>query len=203
MATRFPTRQGMTLEAFLKWPRIDEKPYLEYCDGRIEVKVSPQRRHGVIEKNMTWALDRFAAPAKLGAAYPELRCTFGGRSIVPDVVFQLEANIPVDEMGLLLDESVLPPDIHVEIRSPDQSARKTREKLEHSIANGCPLGWYIDPERRTVDVYRPGMAPQRLAADGHLDGAPVLPGFGLSVEEIFGWLGHRTQPPAGPGADPR
>ena len=39
----------MTLEEFLRWSRIDEKPYLEYHDGRIEVKVSPQRKHSLIE----------------------------------------------------------------------------------------------------------------------------------------------------------
>ena len=42
MATHPRTKSSMTLEAFLRWPRIDEKPYLEYHDGRIEVKVSPQ-----------------------------------------------------------------------------------------------------------------------------------------------------------------
>jgi Uma2 family endonuclease len=198
MATRSQARTGMTLEEFLNWPRIDEQPYLEYHDGQIEVKVSPQRKHSAIQWNLTTALNQFANPSALGAAYPELRCTFAGRSIVPDVVFQLEANIPLDEKGELLDECLIPPDIHIEIRSPDQSVKKTRQKLEHSVANGCPLGWYIDPERRTVDVYRPGLAPERLPADGFLDGAPVLPGFRVAVTEVFGWLIHRR-----PEADPR
>jgi Uma2 family endonuclease len=188
MATRSRARTGMTLEEFLKWPRIDEQPYLEYINGRYEVKVSPQRKHSAIELELAWALAQFAKPSALGKAYPELRCTFAGRSIVPDIVFQLKANIPRDDKGEVLNECFIPPDIHIEIRSPDQSPKKTREKLEHSIANGCPLGWYIDPERRTIDVYRPGQPPERLAADGSLDGAPVLPGFRLPAAEVFGWL---------------
>jgi Uma2 family endonuclease len=203
MATRSRARTGMTLEEFLKWPRIDEQPYLEYFDGRIEVKVSPQRKHSVIEKRMIQALDQFAEPSGLGSAYPELRCTFAGRSIVPDIVFQLEVNIPRDEQGEVLNECFVPPDIHIEIRSPDQSPKKTGEKLEHSLANGCPLGWYIDPERRTIDVYRPGLAPERLPADGFLEGAQVLPGFRMPVGDIFGWLKDRPRNPADPGADPR
>ena len=54
MATRLRRPgQGMTLEEFLRWPRIDEKPYLEYVDGRIEVKVSPKGSIAVIEMRMT------------------------------------------------------------------------------------------------------------------------------------------------------
>jgi len=203
MASDSKTRTGMTLEEFLRWPRIDDKPYLEYYEGRIEAKVSPQRKHSVIEKNLIVALDRFADPTGLGEAFPELRCTFAGRSIVPDIVFHLEANIQVDENGEVVNECLIPPDIHIEIRSSDQSVKKTREKLEHSVAHGCPLGWYIDPERRTIDVYRAGRPPERLAPDRTLDGAPVLPGFRLAVSEVFGWLRHRIQKPAGPEADPQ
>jgi Uma2 family endonuclease len=203
MATHSRTRSSMTLEEFLKWPRIDEKPYLEYYEGRIEVKVSPQRKHSIIEMRLLDALSRFAEPSRLGLAFPELRCTFSGRSIVPDVVFQLDANIDCDASGEFVNEVFRPPDIHIEIRSPDQSVKKTREKLAHSVANGCPLGWYIDPERRTIDIYRPGIAPERLPAEGFLDGTPVLPGFRVPAAEIFGWLKYRTQGPADPGADPR
>ena len=58
---------------------------------------------------------------------------------------------------------------------------------------------------KTIDVYRPGQPPVCLAADGVLEGEPVLPGFRLPVAEVFGWLIYRKPdpgPPAGPGADP-
>jgi Uma2 family endonuclease len=203
MAIHSRTQSIQTLEEFLRWPRIDEKPYLEFIDGRIEVKVSPQRKHSAIEKRLVKVLDLFAEPTELGEAFPELRCSFAGRSIVPDVVFQLTENIEYDHDGVLVNETFRPSDIHVEIRSPDQSVKKTKKKLEHSVANGCPLGWYIDPERETIDVYRPGVAPERLSPDRFLGGAPVLPGFRFPVAEVFGWLKYRTQGPANPGADPR
>ena len=50
------------------------------------------------------------------------------------------------------------------------------------------LGWLIDPERETIDVFRPGRPVERMAPDGVLDGEPVLPGFRLGVAEVFGWL---------------
>lgn len=45
---------------------------------------------------------------------------------------------------------------------------------------------------------RPGATPERLPADGVLTGEPVLPGFRLPVEEVFGWLVRaRPQNPEG------
>ena len=123
--------------------------------------------------------------------------------MVPDVVFLLDLNIRTDDRGELVDETFVPPDIHVEIRSPDQRVKKTREKLAHSAANGCPLGWYIDPYHRTVEEYRPGLLPRKLSEADVMDAAPVLPGFRLPVAEVLGWLVYRVHRPENPRVDPR
>jgi len=185
-----PARVGnaISLEEFLRLPEIDEHPYLEYIDGRIEAKVSPQKKHGALGKQLMKHVDAYSEPRQLGTTFPELRCTFAGRSIIPDVVFLLDEHFEVDERGVFVNPTLRPPDIHIEIVSPDQSARKCREKLVFSRANGCRLGWLIDPERETVHVYRPGRPAKRLPADGVLEGDPVLPGYRLSVAEVFGWL---------------
>jgi Uma2 family endonuclease len=176
----------MTLEEFLELP--EEKPYLEYIDGRIEAKVSPQKKHSWLTLRLPECLNDWAMPAGLGCAFPELRCTFAGRSIIPDVVFLLKEHIEIDEKGRFLDATPWPPDLHVEIISPRQGVRKARGKLRHSTSHGCALGWLIDPERETIDVFRPGRPVERMAPDGVLDGEPVLPGFRLGVAEVFGWL---------------
>ena len=69
------------------------------------------------------ALEQFSEPAGAGAAFVELSCTFAGRSIVPDVVFLREEHIAYDEEGVFVNEILLPPDIHIEIISPNQSLR--------------------------------------------------------------------------------
>jgi Uma2 family endonuclease len=192
----------LTLEEFLRMPEIDEHPYLEYIDGRIEAKVSPQKKHGLLEKRLMNHIDAYSELHELGQTFPELRCTFAGRSIIPDVVFLLDQHIETDERGEILDPTLRPPDIHVEIVSPDQSVRKCREKLIFSTANGCALGWLIDPGRKTVSVYRPGRGPERLAADGALRGDPVLVGYRLPIAELFAWLTLRrpkSPPPSQPG----
>jgi Uma2 family endonuclease len=178
----------MTLEEFLELP--EDKPYLEYIDGRIEAKVSPQTKHSLLTLRLLECLNGWARPARLGFAFPELRCTFAGRSIIPDVVFLLREHIEIGEDGEPVNEVWRPPDIHIEIISPDSSVKKAREKLAHATAHGCPLGWLIHPEKkqRTIDVYRPGRPAERLAPDGVLEGEPVLRGFRLGVAEVFGWL---------------
>ena len=200
MATDSRVREGMTIEEFLDRSDIEDKPYLEYIDGRIEVKVSPQKKHSKLEGRMTAALDGFAEPTRLGEAFIELRCTFAGRSIIPDIAFLLDEHIEMDDEGMYADETPIPPDIHIEIISPDHHEKKSRDKLLHSTANGCPLGWMIHPYRRTIHVFRPGQEPELLPADGLLDGDPVLPAFRLPVSEVFGWLKVRRppQPPGGP-----
>src|SRR4051794_40923552 len=148
MASRTRIREGMTLEEFLELP--EEKPYLEYIDGRIEAKVSPQKKHSAIQVQVWKCIDAFAFPLGIGRGYTELRCTFAGRSIVPDVVFLLKEHIEIDESGELVNETPWPPDIHVEIISPDQGMKKARAKLVHSTGHGCLLGWLIHPEKKTI-----------------------------------------------------
>ena len=195
MATIPETIAGLSLEAFLRKPEIDEHPYLEYIDGRIIAKVSPQKQHSSLARFFLDRLNQCAEPSGRGEAFPELRCTYGGRSIVPDVVFLLEEHIDVDEHGVLVNETPIPPDVHIEIISPKQGDTEADEKLQHSTTHGCALGWLIHPARKTIDVYRPGSEPVRLGIEGILEGEPVLPGLRLPVAEVFGWLRRRGRPP--------
>jgi Uma2 family endonuclease len=199
MASPPRTPIPLTLDEFLRMPGIDEHPYREFIDGRIEAKVAPQKKHSAIQKHLVRHLDDFAVPRSLGESFPELRCTFAGRSIVPDVVFLIREHIEADESGDLINETFQPPDLDIEIASPDQPVKKNRDKLVFSTSNGCPMGWLIDPERRTVEVYRQGRSRQRLPGDGVIEGDPVLPGYRLPVAELFGWLRSRGPGPAGPG----
>ncbi len=186
MATAARQSGSMTLEEFLLRP--DEKPYHEYIDGRIEVKVSPEAKHGIIEYELTRSINRYCLPLGLGRAFIELRCTFTGRSIVPDVAFMRTEHVEIDAKGEYGSVYRIPPDIHVEILSPGQSAAATRKKLKHSTSHGSAIGWFIFPEDRKIEVYRGGELSMTLQIGDVLAAEPALPGFKLPVEEIFGWL---------------
>jgi Uma2 family endonuclease len=52
------------------------------------------------------------------------------------------------------------PDFVVELMSPSDRLAKAQTKMQEWIANGVQLGWLLDPDHRTVYIYRPGDEPE-------------------------------------------
>ena len=68
-----------------------------------------------------------------------------------------------------------------EIMSETDRLPPVQRKMERYIANGALLGWLIDPYRRRVYVYRPGVEVEMLEDPETVSGEPVLPGFVFEV----------------------
>jgi len=68
------------------------------------------------------------------------------------------------------------PEFVIELKSESGRMRALREKMTEWITNGAQLAWLIDPETRTVEIYRPGVAvevlmdPREVAGEGPVDG---------------------------------
>ena len=73
----------------------------------------------------------------------------------------------------------------VEIRSPGDSAFALVEKALMWLARGVLMVWVINPDTRTVDVYRAGSPAEALADGDALDGGDALPSFTCAVSDIF------------------
>jgi Uma2 family endonuclease len=73
----------LPLEEFLTLP--ETKPASEYFDGQITQKPMPAGKHSTIQCDLGATLNGLLKPNRIARAYPELRCTFGNRSIVPDL----------------------------------------------------------------------------------------------------------------------
>ncbi len=84
-----------------------------------------------------------------------------------------------------------PPDIAVEILSPDQPMAAFSDKIQFYLANGVRLVWMADPKDRSVTVYARGKPVRRLTTGDTLDGGDVLPAFSHPVDEVFAALKHR------------
>lgn len=84
------------------------------------------------------------------------------------------------------DAPVPCPEFVIELRSSSDRLNPLREKMQTWIANGCELGWLIDPQRKTVEVYRPGCAPE--VQEGHTAayGDGPVGGFVLELARIWG-----------------
>ncbi len=74
---------NLSLEEFLQLP--ETQPAREYLDGQIYQKQMPQGEHSTLQSFLVTSINEMAKPGKLAYAFPELRCTFGGMSLVPDV----------------------------------------------------------------------------------------------------------------------
>ncbi|MEO6863506.1 MAG: Uma2 family endonuclease [Microcoleus sp.] len=77
------------------------------------------------------------------------------------------------------------PDFAVEILSPTDSLKKTQEKMQEYMDNGCRLGWLINRKKREIEIYRPGQDVEVLQSPLTLSGENVLPGFVLYLQKIW------------------
>jgi Uma2 family endonuclease len=180
----------LTLEEFLNQP--ETKPASEFINGRVEQKPMPQGKHSRLQLRFCQQVNEIAETAERAMAFPELRCTFGGRSIVPDAtVFRWE-RIPFDANGEVANAFATYPDWTIEILSPDQTATKVIRNILHCLKQGSELGWLVDPEERVILVFHPEQLPIELVGDEVL---PVLADLGLvlTVNQVFAWLKGRRR----------
>ncbi len=87
-----------------------------------------------------------------------------------------------DEKTTLLDGV---PTLVVEILSPNDTVELTHEKVRAYIRAGVPVVWVIDPEDRTVKVYRPGVEAESFNVTHRMPEHPAMPGFAPGVAELF------------------
>ncbi len=79
----------------------------------------------------------------------------------------------------------LAPDLAIEVISKSNSRREMERKLRDYFNAGTRLVWYVDPKSRTVRVYTSPKDLTTLGEDQVLDGGEVLPGFTLSLRDLF------------------
>jgi Uma2 family endonuclease len=77
------------------------------------------------------------------------------------------------------------PDFVVELRSPSDRLARLQAKMREWIENGAQLGWLLDPQPRTVYVYRPGRQAERLIDPQRVTGEDPVAGFVLELADIW------------------
>ena len=167
----------------------ETKPASEYIDGKIFQKPMPKGKHSTIQTELSTAINTTLKPPKIARAFSELRCTFGGRSTVPDVAVFTWDRIPRDDDGSIANAFKIAPDWTIEILSPEQSHTRVTKNILHCLNSGTQLGWLIDPSEQSVLVYYPKQQPAFFEDTN--DDLPIpkfAESFQLTVGELFGWL---------------
>jgi Uma2 family endonuclease len=176
--------QTYTPEDLLTMP--DRKKY-ELVDGHLV-----ERHMSVLSSwvggQLHFELSRFLREHQIGWAWPSdqgyVCFPNSPRKLrIPDVSYVSKHRLPD---GLTSDGYIyIPPDLAVELVSPNDSAYEVMRKVVEYLDAGVALVWVIDPAARTVQIFRRDASPDFLRENGELLGEDVLPGFRCRLATIF------------------
>lgn len=175
----------LTVADFERIPDPPDGSKLELVRGEIIAMPPPKGKHGICCQRIGRFLGNHVDPSKLGWV------TTNDTGVVlerdpdtvrgPDVAFWSIGRQPTIPEGYF----EVPPDLAVEVLSPDDRRKDVREKIKQYLFYSVPLVWLADPETRTVTVYRGTMRGTELDETEILDGGDVLPGFTCKVSDLF------------------
>lgn len=111
---------------------------------------------------------------------------------IPDVSFISWDQIPSGEFPSKPIPDLYP-DLAVEVLIDSNTPAEIERKLTEYFKAGCRLAWIVDPKTRTADVYTSPTDCRHLRSTQSLDGGDVLPGFKLSLKELFASTRRRTR----------
>jgi Uma2 family endonuclease len=141
---------------------------------------------GWIASNIVWALGNFVKSKKIGRISTAEAGFFISHNPdtvrAPDVAFVRAERIPAGGQKKFFDG---PPDLAVEVLSPDDRTSEVNAKIYNWLEAGCVQVWVVDPQNKTVTVYRSRREVAVFTLEDTLTADDLLPGFSLPVAEIF------------------
>ena len=181
----------MTLDRFLRQP--ETKPASEFIDGYIYQKPMPQGQHSRLQLKFCNRVNAVAEDAQIALALPELRCTFGDRSIVPDVAVFRWDRLPINAEGEIENVFSICPDWVIEILSPDQAPMRVISNILHCLKHGTEMGWLLFPKERSLLIFQRDRQPIEVNINSNGDEILLVPEFlegqlKLTANQIFDWL---------------
>src|SRR5262249_32272877 len=90
----------------------------------------------------------------------------------------------------------LVPDLAVEVLSETSTKGEMQHKLRDYFLSGVRLVWFVHPKPETAEISTAPDRKKRVGKRGVLKGEDVLPGFTLSLPELFAEAySEEEQPP--------
>ncbi len=179
-----PTDRLVTAEELMRHP---EWGPCELIRGKVVPVCRPNAQHGFLMSEVGGEIRNFVRPRHLG------RVITGDSGVFlehdpdtvrgPDVYFISAARMPLNGIPPTFQE--VAPDLCVEIVSPNDKMWKLKEKVAEFLKFGVKLVWVLHPKTRNARVYRADKSIELISSSGVLSGEDVLPGFTLSLKELF------------------
>lgn len=184
VAWLFPPRGHWTEDAYFSLP--DTNYFVELSDGELIMPPLPGEDHQYGSIELVFWLKQHVDEHNLGIVrYAPLPVRlWEGKIREPDVLF-----ISKDHLDRVGKQAYGPPDWVAEIISPGTRRTDEVEKLAEYAQAGIPEYWLLDPENRTIRVYRLGEgSAYRLAATygmGDVAKSETISGFEIRVAALF------------------
>ena len=144
--------------------------------------------HGYTAMKLGSRLEQFVRTNNLGRVYAAetgFKLSSDPDTVrAPDAAFVSQTRL--DEVGEVPGYWPGAPDLAVEVVSPSDTHAEVTEKSLSWLGAGCRMVLAVDPSQRAVTVYRSRENIRILTEEDTIDGADVIPGFGLPVAEVFG-----------------
>jgi Uma2 family endonuclease len=178
----------MTADEFWEWADRPENEgrRLELESGKVIEMPSPGELHGLLCGWITHLLWAYLLRRGAGGVCSNdtgLLVAQGPDTVRgPDVMLFLESR-PLEQLSPRFSTRV--PQLVVEVLSPTDQTNKVNRRVSQYLRRGVPLVWLVDPETRTVAVYRPAQIHQVLDETEELTGDEVLPDLRYRVAELF------------------
>lgn len=142
-------------------------------------------QHGRIENRIQTLLSSFVLSNGLGEVTPGDTGFWLERDPdtvrAPDVAFVSRDRVPNVVTGFFPG----PPDLAVEIRSPNEEPKECASKIADYLRLGVRVVWDVDPQARSVTVHRTGAKPRVLFENDTLAEPTLLSDFKVTVKQFF------------------
>ena len=110
----------------------------------------------------------------------------------PDASWTLRSRIAELGSGKRNSFWRLCPDFVIEVRSHSDGRKPLQEKMREYIAQGAQLGWLIDPQTRSIEIYRANGEMERRTGIDQLEGEGPVAGFILNLVSVWDPLGDSS-----------
>lgn len=112
------------------------------------------------------------------------------RTRAPDVSFFSWSKFPERQLPAAAVPHLIP-DLTVEVLSKSNTKAEIETKLDEYFSTGVRAAWVIDPARVTARIYTAREDFEDISESGSLRAPAVLPGFELTLRELFDRAGKR------------
>ncbi len=159
----------------------------ELVEGELRTMPPAGHEHGSIAMTFGAFLMTYVRTKELGRVYAAetgfIIATEPDTVLAPDVAFVSTQRLQLISRREGYFPSV--PDLAVEVVSPNDRYSEVEEKVRLWLQYGTRMVIIVDPRTETLKVYRSPSDVQILTREDTLEGGDIVPGWTLSLAELF------------------